>query len=125
MVTQSFRNKKVLITEEMIKSCAENHDLRTALRKWWINSTKYGGLRLTSTGNKILNDMRYKPYRFNATDISKSKTLLILDNTLSCPYYITDMNKKTQHIDLFGSKEATMINLYGDFNVYLKSLLID
>jgi len=125
MVTQSFRNKKVLITEEMISFCAEPNDLRTALRKWWINSTKHGGLRLTSTGYKILHDMQYEPYHFNADNISKSRTLLLLDNKISCPYYISDMNKQTQQIDLFGSKEATIIKLYGDFNSYLKSLLTD
>jgi len=109
----------------MITFYSDPYDLRTALRKWWINSTKHGGLRLTSTGNKILHDMRYEPYHFNAENISKSKTLLLLDNKISCPYFITNMNKQTQQIDLFGSKEATMIKLYGDFNAYLKSLSID
>jgi len=109
----------------MITFYSDPYDLRTALRKWWINSTKHGGLRLTSTGNKILHDMQYKPYHFNAKNISKAKTLLLLDNKISCPYFITNMNKQTQQIDLFGSKEATMIKLYGDFNAYLKSLLID
>lgn len=106
----------------MINACTDDYDLRTALRKWWINS--HGGLRLTSIGNKVLCDLEYKSYQFNAIGISKLKTLLVLDRKMSCPYFISNMNQKSQHIDLFGCKEATIINLYGDFNAYLKSLLV-
>jgi hypothetical protein len=96
------------------------HDLRTAFIKWWINSRKGGGLRLTSTGFKILNRMEYKTHNFNVDKLTTPKNLITLDNNLECPYYIDGLGVKSK-IFIFGSKEAMTIILYNDFHSFLKT----
>ena len=58
----STQNKKLIITNEMLNiyPVDDRYDLRTAFIKWWINSRKSGGLRLTSTGYKVLKKMQYE-----------------------------------------------------------------
>ena len=122
----SFQSNKILLTEEMITTTSAIYDLRTAMRKWWINSTQTGGLRLTSMGFKILKeDMNHDSYLFKSIDILKPGNLLTLDNKLSCPYYISYKDARVDNywsIEIFGAKEATMISLHSNFNAYLKTL---
>lgn len=119
----STHNKKLVLTNKMIESFPKDSqlDLRTALIKWWINSRKTGGLRLTSNGYKIISEMRYNSYLFNASKLTTSNNLLIMDKNFECPYYIDGLGRKESKLYVFGDREATMINLYGDVNSFLKS----
>jgi hypothetical protein len=120
----SIQNKKLLVTNEMLSTFAveTRYDLRTAFIKWWINSRKNGGLRLTSSGFKILERMQYNTYHFNANKLTTSSNLLLMDQHIECPYYIDGIGAIESKIVIFGSKEATMINLYGNFNAFLSSI---
>lgn len=124
---QCTKNKKIIVTHEMLKTFPTDsqYDLRTALIKWWINSREAGGLRLTSAGFNLLSTMNYANYEFNATELTTSKNLLILDQKLECPYYIKGLGSLNSKITLLGNKEAMLINLYGNFNSYLATLSLD
>lgn len=119
----SITSKKLLITTEMLYTFPEysRHNLRTAFIKWWINSRKNGGLRLTSTGFKILEKMQYSTYQFNVKKLTTSSNLLLMDQHLECPYYIDGLGARESKITIFGSEEATMITLYGDFHAFIKT----
>ena len=118
------RNRKLIVTKEMLSTFPMNarHDLRTAFFKWWINSRINGGLRLTSTGYKILVKMQYDTYHFTGNKITTSINLLVMDQHLACPYYIDGIGCVESKIVIFGGMEATIINLYGNFNNFLDSI---
>lgn len=120
----STQSKKRIITEEMLGTLHENsrHDVRTALIKWWINSRENGGFRLTKQGFKILERMQYENYVFDVMHISTPKNLLTMDKHIECPYYIDGLGCYKSKLIIFGSKEATIIKLYGDFNKFLNTL---
>jgi hypothetical protein len=120
----SSQNKKLIITNEMLSTFPKHsrHDLRTAFIKWWINSRKTGGLRLTSTGYKLLLKMRYDSHRFKAKKITTSYNLLTMDQYLECPYYIDGLGRPETNIFIFGAREATIINLYENFNSFLVAM---
>jgi len=123
MVTQFTLNKKVIVTQEMLNAVPEKHyDFRTALLKWWINSRRNGGLRLTRSGFGLLDKMDYSSYTFQATHLTTPKNLLTLDKNLECPYYIDGIGGPKSQIILLGGREAMMIKLYGNFNSYLATL---
>lgn len=107
----------------MIDTYPENsrYDLRTAFTKWWINSRKNGGMRLTSNGYNLLTEMQYASYPFNVKKLTTPSNLLTMDKNLECPYYIDGIGCIESKIVIFGGREATIINLYGDFNSFLKT----
>lgn len=123
MPTLSTQNKKLIVTTEMLSTFPSDteYNLRTAFIKWWINSGATGGLRLTSTGYNLLKKMQYDRYHFTAKKLSTSGNLLLMDQNLECPYYIDGIGITKSKIVIFGSKEATMIKLYGDFNDFLNT----
>ncbi len=120
----STQNKKLIITNEMLNiyPVDNRYDLRTAFIKWWINSRKSGGLRLTSTGYKVLKKMQYETHHFSAEKLSTPNNLITMDKYLACPYYINGLGCVQSSIVIFGGPEATMINLYENFNAFLKVL---
>ena len=113
----------MLVTSEMLRMLpkASRHDLRTAFIKWWINSRKNGGLRLTNAGFKILHEMNYDTYSFRIKKLSTTKNLILMDQNFECPYYIDGLGATESKLIMFGSKEATLINLYGDFHLFIKT----
>jgi len=105
----------------MLRTFPKNHrhDVRTALIKWWINSRKNGGLRLTSTGYKILERMQYEIFQFNVRKLTTPNNLILLDQNLGCPYYIDGLGSIESKIFIFGNMEAMTITLYDDFHLFL------
>jgi len=118
----SIQHKKLIVTNEMLDIFPLNarHDLRTAFIKWWINSRESGGLRLTSTGFKILQKLQYTTYQFSVNKLTTPKNLIIMDKNLECPYYINGLGI-TSEIVVFGNKEAMTITLYNDFHSFLNT----
>ena len=98
------------------------YDTRTALIKWWINSRKCGGLRLTTNGYKLLSTMQYTSYIFSAENLTTSCNLLIMDKKLECPYYLDGLGCRESKLHVFGEREATLINLFNDVNAFIRSL---
>jgi hypothetical protein len=124
MMPQSTQNKKLIITNEMLSVYPKDsgYDLRIAFIKWWINSRQNGGLRLTSTGYKVLQTLQYETYHFTAKKLSTPANLITMDKYLECPYYINGLGCVQSSIIIFGGPEATMINLYENFNEFLRVL---
>ena len=119
----SIQHKKLLVTEAMLNTFPKSkYDLRTAFFKWWINSRRNGGLRLTSAGFNLLKNMEYDTYQFDARNIATASNLITLDQNLECPYYVAGLGAMESKIYVLGSKEATIINLYGNFNTFLDTL---
>ena len=97
-------------------------DLLTADKTWWHNIRPNGGMRLTHKGYHIFDQvLKLTHYNFDITD-PKSMTsdrLLEMDRKIQSPYYIMATHTVPKKIIIFGSSEAVMINLYGDFKRWL------
>jgi hypothetical protein len=93
-----------------------------ALSIWWQDIRPAGGLRLSSEGCVVFNQLGIDSYEFDVppSTPARANTLLILSNKLTCPYYIV-ISKKPRLV-LFGSKEATMYSLYGDINRFIAAI---
>lgn len=91
-----------------------------ALREWWTNPNG-PGLRLSPVGFFVFGLLKIESHSFKVTpSILFPGNLLALDRKLTCPYYISA--GKNPELILFGSKEAMMFALYGDFNKWVSSL---
>jgi hypothetical protein len=63
-------------------------------------------------------------WRFAIVDQSciSPRMMLLLNGKLECPYWL---DFKAMVIELFGSREATMVALYGNFDQFAKTLALD
>ena len=120
-----MRNKQKL-TEELVKQLDSDSGItvKRAMHSWWFNIRKTGGMRLTGPGYKIfceeLDLARYEfaiedPHSFN------QHTILDLDKKMQMPYYIHAVKGIPRKIVFFGSREAVMVNLYGDLKKFLEN----
>ena len=118
-----MRNKKKL-TEELVKQLDPKLGLtvKRSMHTWWFNIRNNGGMRLTTNGYRVFCDeldlTRYDfpiddPHKFN------QHMILELDSKLQMPYYIHATKGIPKKIVFFGSREAVMVNLYGDLKKYL------
>jgi hypothetical protein len=117
------RNKQRL-TEELIKQLDPGSGItvKQAMRTWWFNIRKNGGMRLTGPGYTVfveqLDLARYEwpiqdPLAFN------QHMILALDKKIQMPYYISATKGIPKKIVFFGSQEAVWVNLYGDLQNFL------
>jgi hypothetical protein len=117
------RDKRKL-TEELVKQLDPNLGItiKRAMHTWWFNIRKNGGMRLTGPGYMVfveqLDLARYEwaiqdPLSFN------QHVILALDRKIQMPYYISATKGIPKKIVFFGSREAVMINLYGDLQKFL------
>ena len=117
------RDKKKL-TEELIKQLDPNLGItiKQAMHTWWFNIRKNGGMRLTGPGYTVFTEQldlaRYEfaipdPHQFN------QHVILDLDRKMQMPYYISATKGIPKKIVFFGSKEAVMVNLYGNLQQFL------
>jgi hypothetical protein len=115
---------KLRLTEELVKQLDPESGItvRRAMRTWWFNLRKNGGMRLTGPGFTVftqdLNLARYEfaipdPHQFN------QHVILDLDRKMQMPYYISTTKGIPKKIVFFGSREAVMINLYGSLQQFL------
>jgi hypothetical protein len=94
-------------------------DLNSIIPVWWYNLRHAGGMRLTAQGyDAFCNLLELEHYQFNLTDLDL-RTIVALDQCLHSPYYIKIQKKIPTNLILFGSREAVMINLYGNLKKYL------
>ena len=118
-----MRNKKKL-TEELVRQLDIDLGItvKHAMHTWWFNLRSTGGMRLTTIGYRVFCEaLDIVQYEFNIDDpiAFNQHMILDLDRKLQMPYYIHGVKGIPKKIVLFGSKEAVMVNLYGDLKKYL------
>jgi hypothetical protein len=115
---------KIELTTQLVAQLHKDQQLTVdqAVQRWWFNFRTAGGLRLTEDGYYVFRALDVEHYKFNLPDrIAVSGSfLLTLDKKLTCPYFIN--SGKEKYIILYGSKEATMLTIYGDIEKFISSL---
>jgi len=100
----------------------------SAMKTWWANIRRDGGMRLTDLGYEIMRDvLKLESWELDLSDrervIFTKRVILDLDRKLEWPYYIdVNMKRKRRRIVFFGSREAMMATMYGDLQKWLASL---
>jgi hypothetical protein len=117
------RDKRKL-TEELIALLPDEQRISTesALPAWWYNIRRGGGMRLTALGYQIFVErLELEHYSYSIDDplLFNQTTILKLDRKMQMPYYISAVKGIPKHIVFFGSKEAVMVNLYGNLQQFL------
>ena len=101
----------------------------SAMKSWWFNPRRDGGLRLTQVGDL---EFRYADLENHTHSMITGKVkrsyyafVLELDKKIKCPYYM-DVNTKdkTPFIRLYDSRISMMLNLYGNIDSYLNSIKV-
>jgi len=117
------RDKRKL-TEELIALLPEKQriSVASAIPSWWYNLRKLGGMRLTNLGYQVfVNDLELEHYAYAIDDplLFNQQTILKLDRKMQMPYFIEAKKGIPKRIVFFGSKEAVMVNLYGNLQQFL------
>jgi len=117
------RDKKKL-TEELVKLIPEEDrtNLSSTMHAWWFNIRRNGGMRLTTIGYQTFTedlDLEHYSYPIDNPMLFNQQTILKLDRKMQMPYYIDVVKKIPKRIVFFGSKEAVMVNLYGNLQQFL------
>lgn len=92
------------------------------MHTWWFNLRKNGGMRLTGPGYSIfVKELELEHYEYTIDDpmLFTQQTILDLDRKMQMPYYISATKGVPKKIVFFGSREAVMINLYGNLKQFL------
>jgi hypothetical protein len=117
------RDKKKLTTELVSllpqELCVS---VKTATSTWWFNLRKNGGLRLTGTGyHAFVEVLKIEHYSYTIDDPIQfnQHTILKLDRKMQMPYYVHAVKGVPKKIIFFGSREAVMVNLYGNLQQFL------
>ena len=118
-----MRDKKKL-TQELIALLPDEQQVSidSAMRTWWFNIRKNGGMRLTGSGYRVFTqDLDLASYEWQIKDphAFNQHLMLALDRKIQMPYYISATKGIPKKIVFFGSREAVMINLYGDLQKFL------
>lgn len=118
-----MRDKRKL-TEELIALLPDEQRISTesALPAWWYNIRRNGGMRLTALGYQIFVErLELEHYSYSIDDplLFNQTTILKLDRKMQMPYYISAVKGIPKHIVFFGSREAVMVNLYGNLQQFL------
>ena len=118
-----MRDKRKL-TEELIALLpeAERMSVSSALTAWWFNIRRHGGMRLTGLGYQAFVeelDLENYSYTIDNPLLFNQHTILKLDRKMQMPYYIHAVKGIPKQIIFFGSKEAVMVNLYGNLQQFL------
>ena len=115
---------KLKLTEQLVAQLDSDLGITItqAMRTWWFNIRKNGGMRLTGPGYSVfieqLDLARYEwsipdPHQFN------QRVILALDKKIQMPYYISSTKGIPKKIVFFGSQEAVWLNLYGNLQQFL------
>ena len=118
-----MRDKKKL-TRELVALLPEEQRIspESAFSAWWYNLRSTGGLRLTTTGYITFVDyLDLTQYEFHIPDAHEFnlRTVIALDRQLELPYYIVIKKGVPVSVIFFGSKEAMLVNLYGNLQKFL------
>lgn len=119
----NVRDKRKL-TEQLVAQLDPDlgFTVKSAMHAWWFNLRKNGGLRLTGTGHTVfVKDLALEHYEYAIADPMQfnQQTILDLDRKMQMPYYIHAVKGIPKKIVFFGSREAVMVNLYGNLRQFL------
>lgn len=100
--------------------------LKLNVFKWWVNIRKDGGLALTELGEEAFEKANIMKYSFtypqsDFNSMSRLRMMFVLDQRMLCPYSISYQNQKMT-INIYDSRIAVTITLYGHFNDYLDTI---
>ena len=115
---------KLKLTEQLVEQLDSELGITItqAMRTWWFNIRKNGGMRLTGPGYAVFTEQldltRYEwaipdPQQFN------QRVILALDKKIQMPYYISATKGIPKKIVFFGSQEAVWLNIYGNLQQFL------
>jgi hypothetical protein len=112
------------LTQELIVLLPDEQRISvdSAMPAWWFNLRKNGGMRLTSTGyHAFVTELGLEHYAYpiNNPMLFNQHTILDLDRKMQMPYYIHAVKGVPKKIVFFGTREAVMINLYGNLQQFL------
>lgn len=123
---QFVRNKLTICKTVVPLLQEKNIDITVeqAMRTWWLNPRKTGGLGLTESGFQAFLaaeleswDVDYQPKKF-----AGGFTLLtVLNKKMQCPYCLHRTRGKI-YIRIYDSRVYMLINLLGGLDEYLDSL---
>ena len=118
-----MRDKRKLTTELVaLLPTAKAMTVDKAMSTWWFNLRKNGGLRLTGPGYvAFVADLDLEHYEYAIADPMQfnQQTILKLDRKMQMPYYVHAVKGVPKKIVFFGSREAVMVNLYGNLEQFL------
>ena len=118
-----MRDKRQL-TEELIALLPDQDrvDAKSAMVSWWFNIRRNGGMRLTAVGYQTFAkelELEHYSYAIDNPLLFNQHTILKLDRKMQMPYYIRAVKGIPKEIIFFGSREAVMVNLYGNLQQFL------
>ena len=107
---------KQQITQRLLEQLGNNSyaDTESAMGAWWQDWRPNKGVRLTTEGQQVFDQLKYESYSFEIPNhiAIVPRNLLILERKLTCPYHIK-LGKKPI-LTLYGSKEATLFALFNN-----------
>ena len=119
-----MRNKEV-ITRALLNqiSADKRPGIEWALKNWWVNPRMNSGMRLSLDGQMLMQKLSIESWKFSIDKNKlRPKLLLLLDQRLQDPYYLIT-NRNNPSIEFYGSKEVSLLNLYGDLDRFLENYL--
>ena len=94
-----------------------------ASKTWWYNIRSNGGLRLSDRGFQIfVEQLQFDSYKINLENtVVDLPMVLTMNKKFKMPYYINFSKRRPSTLILFSSKEAMLVNMYGNLEKFLKS----
>ena len=92
------------------ESFCKDDFLRTIFVNYRLNNGISKGLRLTSTGNKILSK-HYRAYKYTIDDKINNLVLVSLDKSMKWPYYL---GTRSNHVVFYSEEDAAWFRLNGN-----------
>lgn len=120
---------KEKITEAVLNQipAEQRAEFNWALKVWWVNKRKTGGLRLTDLGDFSFRIADIEKFNFPLvtkkqleSDMNWDQFLLELNYKIPCPYYVDAKKPKEPILRVYDSKIAMLISLYGTVQEYLE-----
>jgi hypothetical protein len=117
------RDKRAL-TQKLLELLPDDQRIGSdaAITLWWFNIRRNGGMRLTAMGHRAFTeDLELEHYSYSIDNplLFNQHTILKLDRKMQMPYYIHAVKGIPKSVIFFGSKEALMVNLYGNLEQFL------
>ena len=115
---------KLEFTQQAIEKLGRDTEWLTehGLRFWWRN-VRGDGLQLSITGYSIFRQAGFESFAFELQNSNlSSRALLVMDRKITQPWAFVRNRTGKPSLVLFGSADAMMLTLYGDFAAWIKSL---
>ena len=109
-----MQNKQQLTQQLLNQLPADDRpSFEWALKSWWQDLRDDGGLRLSISGLDVFKILKIEQHEFEFSRALSPGLLMTLNRKLDCPYYLK--GGKNTKLVLFGSEQAVMYAMYGDW----------